>query len=178
MLFKQCTGRTKSFEEPAGEGWLICGRRSGKSFIASLIATYLAAFCDYSPYLAPGERGVVMVLAANCRQARVIFRYLAAFFDAIPLLAAMVVSRTAESTELENRVVIEVHTASFRSVRGHTVVAAICGEIAFWMLEESRNPDVEILDALRPAMATIPGAILLCLSSPYARRGALPNAST
>src|SRR5262249_52848679 len=37
-------------------------------------------------------------------------------------------------------------------------------------------PDVEILAALRPGMATIPGAMLLCASSPYARRGALWDA--
>src|SRR5262249_54568810 len=33
--------------------------------------------------------------------------------------------------------------------------------------------DVEVLNALRPAMSTIPNALLLCISSPYARRGAL-----
>ena len=66
-----------------------------------------------------------------------------------------------------------MHTASFRTVRGYTVAAAICDEIAFWRSEESANPDTEILAALRPAMATVPGALLLCISSPYARRGAL-----
>lgn len=69
--------------------------------------------------------------------------------------------------------VIEIHTASFRAVRGYSVVAAICDELAFWRSDESANPDAEILAALRPAMATIPGALLLAISSPYARRGAL-----
>jgi hypothetical protein len=64
--------------------------------------------------------------------------------------------------------------ASFRSVRGYTLIAALCDEIAFWRTDESSsNPDVEILAALRPAMATIPGSMLLCASSPYARRGTL-----
>ena len=35
------------------------------------------------------------------------------------------------------------------------------------------TPDTEILNGLRPGMATVPGALLLCISSPYARRGAL-----
>src|SRR5262249_40899981 len=44
----------------------------------------------------------------------------------------------------------------------------------FWPTdEEAANPDVEILNALRPAMATVPDALLLCLSSPYARKGEL-----
>src|SRR5262249_3478869 len=38
------------------------------------------------------------------------------------------------------------------------------------------EPDYEVLGALRPGMATIPGALLLCASSPYARRGALWDA--
>ena len=54
----------------------------------------------------------------------------------------------------------------------------MCDEIAFWQTDNSANPDYEILDALRPGMATIPGAMLLCASSPYARRGALHDAHT
>jgi hypothetical protein len=47
---------------------------------------------------------------------------------------------------------------------------------AFWRNDESANPDKDILAALRPAMATIPNAMLLCASSPYARRGEMWNA--
>ena len=66
-----------------------------------------------------------------------------------------------------------MHTASFRAVRGYTVCAAILDEVAFWPAEDSANPDVEILNAIRPAVATVPGALLLGISSPYARRGVL-----
>ena len=68
------------------------------------------------------------------------------------------------------------HTASFRSVRGYTVVAAILDEVAFYRSEESANPDHELVNALRPAMATLPAALLLAISSPYARRGVLWHA--
>src|SRR6516162_2731365 len=40
-------------------------------------------------------------------------------------------------------------------------------------IEELIVRTTEILTALRPAMATIPGAMLLCASSPYSRRGIL-----
>jgi hypothetical protein len=57
------------------------------------------------------------------------------------------------------------------------VVAAILDEIAYWPNDDtSANPDAEILSALRPAMLTIPNSLLLALSSPYAKRGALWNA--
>ena len=40
------------------------------------------------------------------------------------------------------------------------------------MSDESANPDVEILNAAQPALATTQGP-LIAISSPYARRGAL-----
>ena len=59
-------------------------------------------------------------------------------------------------------------------MRGYTVVAALLDEVAFWPTDEgAASPDFEVLNAIRPSMATVPGAMLLCASSPYARRGAL-----
>ena len=65
-------------------------------------------------------------------------------------------AETAESVELASRVTIEVHTASFRTVRGYTVVAALCDEIAYWRSEESTNPDAEIV-AVEVAECANPG---------------------
>ncbi len=172
-IYGECTGRFEAPTEPASEAWLACGRRAGKSFTLALIAVFLACFRDYRPYLQPGERGMVIVIAADRRQARTIFRYARAMLTKIPMLKRMVERETAESFDLTNGVTIEIGTASFRTSRGYTIVAALCDEIAFWMSEDSANPDFEILDALRPGMATIPNAMLLCASSPYAKRGAL-----
>src|SRR5262249_26076894 len=70
----------------------------------------------------------------------------------------------------------EIQTASFRTVRGYTIIAALLDEIGFWRTDEGfANPDQEIIAALRPAMLTIPGAMLLAASSPYAKRGELWN---
>jgi len=93
------------------------------------------------------------------------------------MLAATIEDETRETITLRNNVVIEIHTASFRSVRGYSVLAALCDEIGYWSSDEiSSEPDTEILAAIRPALATIPRAMLLCASSPYARRGALFDA--
>jgi hypothetical protein len=175
-LYQRCTGRTTPPSAPAREAWLICGRRAGKSFIAALVGVYIAAFRDYRPFLSPGERGVVVLLAVDRAQAAVILNYVRAFLTGVPLLARMVERETAETIDLTNGVTIEVRTASFRGVRGRTIVAAICDEISFWRADDSANPDKEVLAALRPGMATISNALLLCLSSPYARRGALYEA--
>ena len=172
-IYQQCTGRNEPPTTPVQEGWLVCGRRAGKSFILALVATFLAAFYDYRSYFTPGERGAVLVIARDRKQARVILRYIRAMLTNVPLLAQMVEREWSEGFDLSNSITIEVGTASFRSTRGYTIVAALCDEIAFWPTDDSAEPDYEVLNALRPGMATIPNAMLLCASSPYARRGAL-----
>ena len=175
-IYRQCTGRTEPPTEAASEAWLVCGRRAGKSFVLALVAVFLACFHDYRQYLAPGERGTVLIIATDRKQARTIFRYIRALLTRVPMLARLVERETTDTFDLSNNVTIEVATANFRSVRGLTIVAALCDELAFWPQENSSSPDEEVLAALRPAMATIPGAKLLCASSPYARRGALWDA--
>jgi phage terminase large subunit-like protein len=107
-----------------------------------------------------------MVLAADRRQARTVFRYIAGLLEGVPMLEQLIEGRTSDAIHLANRISIEVHTASFRAVRGYTLVAAVCDEVAFWRDESSANPDAEILAALRPGMATVRGAVLLGISSP------------
>jgi hypothetical protein len=172
--YRACTGRTEPPAEPFAEAALIVGRRGGKSRVLALVAVTLATMRDYEPFLAPGEVATIAVLAANRAQARSIFRYVSGLLKAVPPLAALIEDETNEAISLNNRVVIEISTASFRTTRGYSFAAVLCDEIAFWRQDESSaNPDVEILRALRPGMASIPGSILLLASSPYAKRGEL-----
>ncbi len=46
-------------------------------------------------------------------------------------------------------------------------------EVAFWRSETTANPDVETYQALVPSLATIPGAMLIGISTPYRRAGLL-----
>jgi hypothetical protein len=174
VRYRAHTGRIQWPSAPVCEAWWVVARRAGKSIIAALVAVYLAVFRRYR--LAAGEVGVVMILATDRRQARVIMGYIAALLDGVPMLARLIAHRTAESLTLTNGITIEIHTSNFRAVRGYTIVAAVCDEIAFWSSDNSANPDTEVLAAIRPAMATVPNALLLCISSAYARRGALYEA--
>ena len=176
VTYQQCTGRKEPPTEAAAEAWLVCGRRAGKSFVLALIAVFIACFRDYRQHLAPGERGTVIVIATDRKQARTILRYIRGLLTKVPMLSRLIERETAEGFDLNNSVTIEIGTASFKSTRGYTIVAALCDELAFWASENSAEPDFEILAALRPGMSTIPGAMLLCASSPYARRGALWDA--
>jgi hypothetical protein len=175
-VYRRCTGRTTPPTEPAKEAWLICGRRAGKSFILALCAVYSACFRDWGPHLAPGERATITVTARDRKQAHVIFRYIGALLTRVPMLAELIERETQDGFDLSNGVTIEVQTASYRSMRGYTIAVALCDELAFWPTDDAAEPDYEILTAIKPGMATIPGAMLLCASSPYARRGALFDA--
>lgn len=176
-LYRLHTGRNEPPEAIGEEAWLVIGRRGGKSFIMALVAVYLATFREYRQHLQPGERATVMVIAADRRQARVIMRYIKGLMHGIAMLKARVTGETADSLELENQVTIEVGTASFRTTRGYAFAAVLADEIAFWRSDDdAAEPDHAILDAVRPGMASIPGSILICASSPYARRGALWDA--
>ena len=170
-LITTCLGGRALPTRQVREAWLVCGRRAGKSFFVALVAVYLSCFRTYR--LARGERGIFMVLAADRRQARVVMRYVKGFLQESPMLASLIARETQTEIELTNGVTIEIHTTSFKSVRGYTLVGAIADEIAYWPTDESASPDKEELQALRPAMATVPNALLLCISSPYARRGEL-----
>src|SRR5438093_6634963 len=173
VIFQRHTARQTPPTTLAREVWCIAGRRAGKSRIAALLAVHVAAFKDYSGQLAPGEKATVAVIAADRQQARVVFRYVVGLLDAVPMLRALVVRQTASAVELRGNVVIEVHTCSYRSTRGYSFAAVIADECAFWRDESSATPDVEVLNAVRPGLATIPGSLLVAISSPYSRKGAL-----
>jgi hypothetical protein len=174
-LFSRFTGRPREPQQRIEEAAFIIGRRGGKDRAASVLATYIAGLCDHSDVLAPGERGVVLCIAPDQRQARISLDYATAVFQATPILAQLVTNRTADALELTNGITIEVRAASFRRIRGVTALAVIASEAAFWMdSETSTNPDTEILNAVRPALATTGGPLVL-ISSPYGQRGELWN---
>jgi hypothetical protein len=132
---------------PFRESWLICGRRSGKSFIMALIAVFLACFRDYRPFLAAGEKATIMIIAADKKQARVVLRFVRGLLSA-PVLAARVVNDTSESIELEGGVMLEVITAS-NAVRGYTKPPQAAGMSCYSVAEEITSICADFLVELR-----------------------------
>ena len=176
-IYQQCTGRQAAPSGPFFEAWLICGRRAGKSFVLALVAVFLSCFIDWSPYLVPGEVGRIIIIAADRRQSRVIFGYCLGFLEKIPMLNGMILRQTQDTIDLANGITIEIQAASFRTIRGYSLIACLADEAAFWSSDEGgANPDIEIIRSVRPALASIRGSMLLVASSPYAEAGALWNA--
>jgi len=150
----------------------VVGRRGGKSRATATVAAYLSGLCDHRDVLAPGERGVLLCVAPDQRQAKITLDYCTAALEGSPILRQLIANRTADTLSLTNGIDVEVRAASFRRLRGPTYVAVIADEAAFWYVDEdgSANPDSEILSAVRPGLATT-GGMLAIISSPYARRG-------
>jgi hypothetical protein len=130
---------------------------------------------DYRQHLRPGERAVVMCLACDRAQARIVQRYIAGYFREIPLLQPLAIRENDDGLELENGVDIVVAPNSCRSVRGRTVVYCIFDEVAFGVMITLRTLTVATYNALRPSLITLPGAMLIGISTPYRRSGLLFN---
>ena len=158
-IFTELTGRTDAPTEPVREAWLAFGRRTAKTLKAASYATYLATIgaevYGYRDRLAPGERGVVQVLAVDRDQAGVCLEYMRAFFEQ-PMLAEMVRRETADSIELNNSITIEITTNDKRRVRGRTVIAAILDEVGHWRAESSVSPDEDVYQRSSQAWSPSP----------------------
>jgi hypothetical protein len=138
----------------------------------AVLAAYIAGCMDHRDTLAPGERGVLPILAASTTQASQAFNFVSGIFATAANLKDLVENETADMISLVSGVDITIRPASFRTIRGVTAIAAICDEIAFWRSDDAANPDTEILRALRPALATT-GGLLAAISSPHSKKGEL-----
>jgi hypothetical protein len=122
---------------------------------------------------AEGRGTYAVLVCQDVRSAlRTLFRYASEPFDEAPILRGGIVSKTADSIELENGVTIAAYPCRPHGIRGIRARVAVCDELAFFRSSENVPQDVEMLRALRPCLATT-GGRLIVLSSPYAQSGAL-----
>ena len=171
-IFQQLTQRRDPPTSRVSEFYAIIGRRGGKSRAIATLLAYLSCLVDYRAKLASGEIPTVLCLSPSQEQSGIILSYVKGIMRDSPVLSLLIGRETAEVVELTNGVVINVRAASFRRLRGQTCVAAVFDEIAFFMSDESSNPDTEILAAVKPSLATTAGP-LIAISSPHRRKGVL-----
>lgn len=170
-VFRALTQREHEPGQPVEEFWAVVGRRGGKTRAMSVLSAYLAALCDWSDVLVPGERGRLIYSAYNQKQASVALGYATALFTELPLFAQLVEDVSKETISLTNGIDLEVRAATWRGLRSITAIGAIFDELAFFFSDEfSANADREILNALRPALATT-GGPLIAITSPFGRQG-------
>jgi phage terminase large subunit-like protein len=90
VIFKALTGRDSEPLEPIEEFFAVIGRRGGKTRAMAILAAYLAACVDHRGSLAPGERGVIPLLAASVQQAASAFAFIEGIFAVAPNLKDLV----------------------------------------------------------------------------------------
>jgi hypothetical protein len=175
-LIRECTGRDP-YKLPL-DGFrtalFLCGRRSGKSRISAVIATFEALLAGTQSKLASGELGLVPVISPTKKQSRIVKEYIRAIFDSSAFLQSELKEHGAdkEGFPLINNTRIEILTADWRTVRSYTTLAIVVDEICFMgMDDESKvRSDTELIRALEPTRATTNGK-LIGISSPYAEKG-------
>jgi hypothetical protein len=168
------TGRTRFPSVPARRFFAGLGRRAGKTVFESRRACFHLAQ-DYRDRLQKGETAVVACIATDKKQAALLFNYARACVLDSPLLSAQLARETSDTLEFAHGTALEVHTASFRSTRGRTFAAVLMDEAAFLRSEESATPDVEIVRAVVPGLATLGGSLEV-FSSLHMRRGVMWDA--
>jgi hypothetical protein len=169
-IFSKVAGGRNPPSKRVRELWVNAARRSGKSEMSAALAVYHALLVPHK--LSRGETGMVLVIAGSRDQATVVLNYVKGILSASPVLSKEVANVTAHEITLKNGIVIAVHSNSFRTVRGRTLVAVIFDEVAFWRDESSAIPDVETYRAVLPSLATTDG-MLVGISTPYRKLGLL-----
>jgi hypothetical protein len=173
-IYREATGRLEAPKKKAREVWMVCGRRARKSAIAATLGVFEAAYRDHRAYLAPGERAQIPIIAKNKSEAAQIRNYVEAILTSTPELSHLIEGQPKiEEIRLRNRCDFAIRTASLSAVSSKTVPLFIGDEMAFWMTDDSANPDREIIAHVKPAQLLVPGSMIVGLSSPYARRGVL-----
>lgn len=172
-LIERCTGRQT--EDLPTDGFdtalFLTGRRSGKSRVAAIIGAYEAVLAGQEAKLAKGETGIVPIISPTKNQSRIVKNYLRAIFDT-DLLRNEVANETRDGFELRSGTRIEILAGDWQTIRGYTLLAAIIDEACFfgYDAESKVRSDTELIAAIEPSLATV-GGKLICISSPYAKKG-------
>jgi hypothetical protein len=103
---------------------------------------------------------------------RTLFGYARAPFENVPVLQRSVSEIRSDTIRLRSGVTLAAYPCRPAAVRGLRAKVAVVDELAFFTSTDGRPTDVEMLRALRPALATT-GGKLVVLSSPYGQSGTL-----
>jgi hypothetical protein len=174
-LYRYHTNRTSPPTVPFMQSWVACGRRSGKSFMSSVVAVYEALTGDWAERCAGGELATIVIISTDRKQSATIMRYIVEMLKIVA--PKMIVRKTQEIVELNNGVEILVRAASYASVRSPQYVLAILDEAAFLKDEAGHySQPVQLLyEALWPAIFREsedgPAGKIICISTPRGRSG-------
>ena len=159
-IFQRLSGRQAPPVKRVEEFWGVVGRRGGKSRSMSTLAAYIGGLCDHSDALSPGERGVVTLIAPDQRQSRILLDYAEGAFLASPILKQLIDGRTSDTLSLTTGIDLEVRSCVVPQAARCDECRRAGGRGGVLALGRDRaNPDVEILNAVRPIACDDEGAV-------------------
>lgn len=170
--YRTATAREVAIATQVVRAILLAGRGGGKTLLSAFILLYVATHRDYRPLLGPGGLATCALYAPDRRQCRVAMRYLKGLIAQSSALSRLVVSETKESITFSTNATAEIQTANHRiGGRGYDLACVLIDEGCFLRTDDSATPDVELVRAVTPGLARVPGSLLLAISSPFAKRG-------
>ena len=131
---------------------LNCARQAGKSTVVAVLGLAEAVFV-------PGTR--VLLLSRSHRQSTELFRIVRDYF--LRLGSPMVERRTVHELGLSNHSRIVCLPCREDTIRGYA-------DISLLIIDEAARVPDDLYRAVRPMLATS-GGRLICLSTPYGKRG-------
>lgn len=177
-LWRKATGRVglsgwfRGYKpKPASEIWLLCGRRAFKTSFGSILTIWEAT----RRVVPEGQQWTIPVVAPGLRQANKIpLDMIRRIVLAIPDIAPMLVGDTTESLRFSTGVEVITLPPRVSLIQGWTCPMIWCEEASGFTQEDASASDLSaVLDALRPSVATIPGAKILVTSLPGPNVGTL-----
>lgn len=149
------------------------GRRSGKTFMASVAATYMA-FCQdeyFTRRIRKGERFYIVTVANDRLQSKIALDNIRQLILNSPL-AQEITRETAMEIELTNGCCFQAIPASARASRGKAVAGVVMDELAFSLDGDANRGADAMYTALAPSIAQFgkKGKIIE-LSSPWLTSG-------
>lgn len=153
--------------------WAL-GRRSGKTLMSAVVATYAACMLssEYKKHLRPGERFYIVSVANTLDQSRIALQGVKDLINSSPILKPLITRETSDTLELSNGAVFRALPASSRSGRGMACPLLIFDELAHAIDSEGNAAGGSLYQALSPSVAQFGrlGKILM-LSSPWIQQG-------
>ncbi len=132
---------------------LLCSRQSGKSTVTAALATHQAQYIPDS---------LILLLSAAQRQSQELFRKVKVFYHALPDRLP-VKQESALQMELINGSRIVALPGKEETIRGYSGVDLLC-------IDEAARVSDSLYYSVRPMLA-VSGGRLICLSTPFGKRG-------
>jgi hypothetical protein len=136
---------------------LNCSRQAGKTTVVAVLALVEAVLVPHS---------LVLILSRSHRQSKLVFRKVIQFYD--QLGARYQKRRTAQELELEGGNQIVCLPCQEQTIRGYS-------DVTLMIIDEAARVPDELYRAVRPMLIASEGQ-LICLSTPYGKRGWFYNA--